>query len=48
MKSLVIAKVIKVVKSVNVEIHNTRAGNWACFFVNIDKEYIFYSPKDEE
>ena len=73
MKSLVVSKVINVVKSVNfvninpnliriinitendigdivadVEIHNRRTGNWACFFVNIDKEYIFYNPKDEE
>ena len=32
----------------DVEIHNTRTGNWACFFVNVDRGYIFYSPEEDE
>ena len=32
----------------DVEIHNTRTGNWACFFVNVDRGSIFYSPEDDE
>lgn len=32
----------------DVEIHNTRTGNWACFFVNVDRGYIFYSPEEDK
>ena len=32
----------------DVEIHNTITGNWACFFVNIDRDYIFYSQEEDE
>lgn len=32
----------------DVEIHNTKTGKWACFFVNIDRDYIFCSQEEDE
>ena len=32
----------------DVEIHNTKTGKWACFFVNVDRGYIFYSQEEDE